>query len=97
MLRLVKNGGPIIVIETLGTVSTKPAPPTIGLSKYYARLELKWEFSRLEISTDYQFNSLDDAVSMINFFFGREFAEEVRINQWDRVPEWTGVWLKTAK
>jgi ubiquinone/menaquinone biosynthesis C-methylase UbiE len=96
MLRMVKIGGPIIVIETLGTGSTKPSPPTIGLSKYYSRLENKWGFSRLEISTDYQFNSLDDSVNMIGFFFGLKLAEKVRVNQWIRVPEWTGVWIKTA-
>jgi ubiquinone/menaquinone biosynthesis C-methylase UbiE len=94
MLRVVKPGGVLIIIETLTTGSTVPAPPTEGLAKYYTRLESKWGFTRKEIPTDYQFRDLDEAVELANFFFGDDLAQKVRENNWVRLPEWTGLWGK---
>ena len=95
MLRVVQPGGKLIIIETLTTGSTSPAPPTEGLANYYAHLENKWGFSRQEISTDYQFKNLDEAVALAGFFFGEELAQRVQKNNWMRLPEWTGVWSQT--
>jgi len=94
MFRVVQPGGVLIIIETLTTGSTIPAPPTEGLANYYAHLETQWGFSRQEISTDYQFRDLEEAVEMADFFFGKELAQSVRNNQWVQLPEWTGVWSK---
>lgn len=95
MLRVVQPGGALIIIETLTTGSTIPAPPTEGLANYYAHLENKWGFSRQEIFTDYQFRNLDEAVALSSFFFGEELGQRVRKNKWVRLPECTGVWSKT--
>jgi hypothetical protein len=96
MLRALKPNGALIIIETLTTGSTTPAPPTQGLANYYARLENQWGFSRQQIQTDYQFQDLEEAMELSEFFFGAELAVKVRQNNWIRLPEWTGVWWKKA-
>jgi ubiquinone/menaquinone biosynthesis C-methylase UbiE len=94
MLHVLKPGGALIIIETLTTGSTIPAPPTEGLAKYYAWLENEWGFRRQQISTDYVFRDLAEAIELSEFFFGAELARKVRENNWVRLPEWTGVWSK---
>jgi len=92
MLRVVKPDGALIIIETLTTGSNVPAPPTERLAKYYNYLENKWGFVRQEITTDYQFRDLGEAVELARFFFGEALAQKVLKNDWVRLPEWTGVW-----
>jgi hypothetical protein len=89
-------GGSLIILETLTTGSLTPAPPTPGLSEYYAWLESEWCFKRSVISTDYIFNDVQSAVQYTLFFFGAELAESIRRNQWSRLPEWTGIWSRTV-
>ena len=85
-----------MILETLGTGFTAPTPPTKGLAEYYDKLENEWGFARQEIQTDYLFDSVEDAVQRTTFFFGTELAEKVTANNWRRLPEWTGLWSKTA-
>jgi ubiquinone/menaquinone biosynthesis C-methylase UbiE len=94
MQRVARPGGALIILETLGTGSLTPAPPTAGLAEYYAWLEADWGFARREIRTDYQFASVDEAVAQTEFFFGPELSARIRANGWARLPEWTGVWHK---
>ncbi|MEM7324364.1 MAG: class I SAM-dependent methyltransferase [Actinomycetota bacterium] len=90
--RVVADGGPIVLIETLGTGQETPNPPA-DLVEYYAWLEATLSFTRTEIRTDYQFASVDEAAVITGGFFGQDFAETVRRNGWARVPECTGVWV----
>jgi ubiquinone/menaquinone biosynthesis C-methylase UbiE len=92
ILRVLKPEGKVLIIETLTTGSTMPAPPTQGLADYYARLENQWGFSRQQIQTDFQFSNVEEAIKLSEFFFGAELAKKVRQNNWVRLPEWTGVW-----
>jgi ubiquinone/menaquinone biosynthesis C-methylase UbiE len=94
MERVAHPGGYLVIIETLTTGALKPAPPTPGLEEYYTWLEKVWGYTRHTIQTDYQFASVEDAVTKTEFFFGPELAELIRQNNWDRLPEWTGVWSK---
>lgn len=94
MHRVTVPGGALIIIETLTTGSLTPAPPTLGLAEYYAWLETRWGFSRQQINTDYQFNSVEEAAATTEFFFGHELAATIRQQGWSRLPEWTGVWGK---
>lgn len=94
MIRILKPNGALIIIETLTTGSTVPSPPTERLAEYYARLEDQWGFTRQEISTDYQFRDLNEAEDLVGFFFGEELAHKVCVNNWVRLPEWTGVWAR---
>ncbi|WP_428263005.1 class I SAM-dependent methyltransferase [Haliangium sp.] len=89
--RAVRPGGAVIVIETLGTGETEPAPPSPGLGEYYRWLEDRG-FARTWIRTDYGFADVEEAARVGGFFFGPEFAERARDNGWQRVPECTGLW-----
>lgn len=96
MTRVCKPGGALIILETLTTGSLNPAPPTEKLAAYYGWLENEFGFTRQEVSTDYQFNSLEEAVAHTEFFFGPDLAAKIRRNHWTRLPEWTGLWYKTT-
>jgi ubiquinone/menaquinone biosynthesis C-methylase UbiE len=97
MHRMAKSAGALIVIETLGTGSLVPEPPTAELAEYYDWLENIWGFTRQEIQTDYAFNSVSDAVDYTEFFFGETLAEKIKQNNWSRLPEWTGIWVKRTR
>ena len=86
------NGGHIFIIETLGTGSLEPAPPTDELRSYYLWLEDKMGFRRKVIRTDYNFDTIESAVQVMDFFFGIDLANRIKENRWHRVPEWTGIW-----
>lgn len=97
MHRVVKPGGTLLIIETLGTGSLIPAPPTSELAEYYDYLEDEWGFKRQKIRTDYVFPSIEAAVEYTEFFFGAELAKKIRRNGWSQLPEWTGLWGKRMK
>jgi ubiquinone/menaquinone biosynthesis C-methylase UbiE len=92
MLRVLRANGTAIIIETLGTGRDTPGPPSEGLAAYYAWLESEHGFARTEIRTDLQFASLDEADSLMRFFFGDAMGDLVRQNHWLIVPECTGIW-----
>lgn len=91
--RVVVDGGPIVLIETLGTGHAEPTPPG-DLVEYYEWLEADLGFERRWIRTDYSFASVDEAAEVTGGFFGDAFAELVRSNGWARVPECTGIWTR---
>jgi ubiquinone/menaquinone biosynthesis C-methylase UbiE len=92
--RVVRRGGVVVIIETLGTGSTEPAPPTPGLAEYYDWLEARG-FVRSSVRTDFRFDSVDEAARVTGFFFGAAFGERVRQEGWSRIPECTGLWSRT--
>jgi len=94
MARALRPGGALIVIETLGTGSETPAPPTPALEEYFSWLERAHGLERRAIRTDYQFADVETAATITGFFFGDAFAARVRREGWSRVPECTGLWSK---
>lgn len=96
MQRVIKHGGTLIVLETLGTGSLTPNPPGASLAALYTWLEADHGFQRQTIRTDYQFASVEEAVQRTEFFFGSALAQRIREHKWTRLPEWTGVWFKEA-
>jgi ubiquinone/menaquinone biosynthesis C-methylase UbiE len=92
--RAVKPGGCLVIMETMTTGSHTPAPPNAELAEYYAWLEETWGYTRQVIDTDYLFESVEEAVACMTFFFGEEMKQLILKNRWSRVPEWTGVWSK---
>jgi hypothetical protein len=94
MTRALRPGGAAVVIETLGTGATEPAPPNPELAEYYAWLEAEHGFARRALRTDYAFASVEEAAELTGFFFGADFAARVRRDRTSRVPECTGLWHK---
>ncbi len=94
MQRVLRPGGTIIIIETLGTGSANPQPPTEALAAYYQMLEIELGFQATWLRTDYKFDSLDQAAALTSFFFGENWDAEVRRNNWLILPECTGIWWK---
>ncbi len=91
MQRVLRPGGALIIIETLGTGWSEPQRL---YPDYYDFLENELGFQLKWIRTDYQFGSVDEAVDGLGFFFGKRFEQEIRDNQWSVVPECTGIWWK---
>ena len=96
MQRVIRHGGTLVILETLGTGSLTPNPPAASLAALYAWLEADHGFQRQTIHTDYQFASVEEAVQHTEFFFGSALAQRIRERGWARLPEWTGVWFKEA-
>ena len=90
MERVLRKGGMIILFESLGTGNEAPIRLEHVESAYQwlddNGFENKW------IRTDYQFESLDEAIDLAGFFFGAEMAARVRKNRLVILPECTGVW-----
>lgn len=90
MRRVLRPGGTIVVLETMGTGYEAPHPPD-ELAEYFAFLDGDG-FSSTWIRTDYKFESLDEAETLTRFFFGEELAEKVIRENWVILPECTGIW-----
>lgn len=90
MERLLRPGGVMILLETLGTGFETPTPPA-QLRPFYHWLETERHFQHTWIRTDYHFASQEEAEELLGFFFGPEMAALAQI----RFPECTGLWHKT--
>jgi ubiquinone/menaquinone biosynthesis C-methylase UbiE len=90
--RILRPSGTAILFETLGTSHASPNPPE-KLAGYYAWLAEKG-FQSTWIRTDYKFASLEEAVELAAFFFGAEMGAAVRANNWQVLPECTGMWWR---
>lgn len=90
--RVVRPGGTVIIVETLGTNVDRPGPPVPELADFYRVLESRYGFTREVIRTDYRFATVEEAVERCRFFFGDELADGVRDRGAAVVPEYTGVW-----
>jgi ubiquinone/menaquinone biosynthesis C-methylase UbiE len=96
MHRVAAPGAALIIVETLSTGSPTPAPPNQRLAAYYAWLECEWHFCRRVVACDMVFDSVNEAASHMEFFFGPELAARVRAQGWSRLPGWAGMWSKHA-
>ena len=90
MKRVLRPGGTIIVLETLGTGHETPHRYD-ELKDYLAYLE-EHGFSSAWILTDYRFETLAEAEELARFFFGDEMADKVVEEKWVILPECTGIW-----
>lgn len=94
MKRILRPGGTIIILETLGTGSGDPRVPTRELEAYYAYLEENQGFECTWIRTDYRFACLEEAEQTVEFFFGAPLSRRVREEKLTVVPECTGIWWR---
>ena len=83
-----------LIIESLGTGSGKPNPPK-HLEAYFDWLT-EAGFERGWTRTDYRFESLEEAIELSTFFFGEEMGQKVGENNWQILPECTGIWWKSG-
>ncbi len=91
MHRMVRPGGTLVLLESLGTGHEQPDPPP-ELLPYFAYLEARG-FRRDWIRTDYRFKSRAEAGESVRFFFGEEMVAKIRENgQGVILPECTGIW-----
>jgi len=90
--RVLRPGGMLILIESLGTGFTTPHTPEV-LTAYLDYLNTHG-FESNWIRTDYRFKDRSEAEDLITFFFG-----DAPMPMWETkagviVPECTGVWWK---
>lgn len=87
---LLRGDGTIIILETMGTGYEYPNPPEFMLDYYRFLQELG--FHSTWIRTDYEFETLAEAVTLTRFFFGDELADRVETDGLKILPECTGIW-----
>jgi ubiquinone/menaquinone biosynthesis C-methylase UbiE len=90
--RVLRPGGHIILLESLGTGNESPTRLP-HLARFYDWLEEK-RFSTSWIRTDYRFESLAQAEHLTAFFFGEEMKSKIRRADVITLAECTGVWWK---
>lgn len=95
MQRVLKPGGTAIVLETLGTGTAVPTPPTPALAAFYRLLENEYGFTGEWLRTDYRYPSPEEAAAATRFFFGDELADGLLHEGRAIVPECTGLWWRT--
>ncbi|WP_020616295.1 class I SAM-dependent methyltransferase [Paenibacillus daejeonensis] len=91
--RILRPGGSVIILETLGTGVLEPVRLDF-LAPYYEALETRFGFSHQAIRLDYTFDRVAEAEQACGFFFGDWLAERIVHHQWSVVPEYCGIWWK---
>ncbi|MGB1287730.1 MAG: class I SAM-dependent methyltransferase [Aggregatilineales bacterium] len=96
MKRLLKPGGTMILLETMGTGNKQPEAPMPELAELYAWWEVEYNLDYRWIRTDYQFESVEEADELTRFFFGDDLADSIVASGKTILPECTGIWWKTV-
>ena len=94
MRRVLRPGGTIIVLETMGSGSTSPQPPA-DLLDYFGFLK-QGGFQTRWIRTDYRFKDMAEAQQLAEFFFGAEMLPKISEADAPTLPECTGIWWLTV-
>ncbi len=90
--RVLRSGGKLILIETLGTGRINPRAPA-ELEAYYDYLAQEG-FRSLWIRTDYRFRNRQEAEELSEFFFGRQVLGALSEEEQPVLPECTGIWWR---
>lgn len=94
--RILRAGGTLILLETLGTGFEQPEPPA-ELLPYYAFLKAHG-FQQTWIRTDYRFENFVQAQNLARFFFGDNMPEKIQTSARGVIlPECTGIWWRDAQ
>jgi len=91
--RVLRPGGKVILIESLGTGYEDPNPPD-DLADYLDALDVRG-FESTWIRTDYWFRDMAEAKKLISFFFGDRPIPMWESDRGVIVPECTGLWWKS--
>jgi ubiquinone/menaquinone biosynthesis C-methylase UbiE len=96
MRRLVRPGGRMILIETLGTGETAPNPAP-AFRVVYDWLEQVRGFRASAIRTDYRFETMEQVEQVVLPLFGEAMRPRLeRTPQGIILPECTGLWWREA-
>lgn len=94
MQRVLKPGGIMLVIETLGTGHKAPHVPELFVP-FFDQLESAWHFQRTWTRSDYRFDSHLEAESILPRAFGQEVLDALEDTlQGYILPECTGLWWR---
>lgn len=96
MERVVRPGGQLMVIETLGTGHETPRQGH-ALDVYFDYLEMERGMERTWVRTDYQFPDVASAAAICGPFFGDELVGRIQENGWARVPECTALFTSKVR
>jgi ubiquinone/menaquinone biosynthesis C-methylase UbiE len=88
--RVLRPGGTVIILETMGTGGETPNPPA-DLLDYFDFLK-EYGFESTWIRTDYRFASAEEAHYLTEFFFGEEMLSNISKDDPTILPECTGIW-----
>jgi len=88
--RVLRPGGTLIVLETIGTGTESPKPPA-DLLDYMGYLD-EAGFQKTWIRTDYKFENDAEAKELTEFFFGPEMVTKLISSDPAILPECTGIW-----
>ncbi len=91
-VRVLRPGGKLILIDSLGTGYETPNAPPI-LRDYLSYLDTH-DFKSMWVRTDYCFKDMSEATELIKFFFGEDPMPMWEIEAGVIVPECTGLWWK---
>jgi ubiquinone/menaquinone biosynthesis C-methylase UbiE len=96
MRRVVRPGGKMILIETLGTGESTPAVVPF-FRQVYDFLEAERSFAPLSLRTDYFFETLEQVHQVVVPLFGQVMLERLvkSASGWI-LPECTGLWWREA-
>ncbi len=94
-LRVLRDDGNIMIIETLGTGKTSPEPPA-HLVPYLDFLS-EIGFEKHWLRTDYRFPDKQTARDLTQFFFGSEMLACIDQAPQPVLPECTGIWTCNCK
>lgn len=91
--RILRPGGKIILIETLGTGYEEPYRYP-SLANYLAYLDGNG-FQSMCVRTDYCFASLEEEHELVSFFFDDPMSDKIKIEEQGVIlPECTGIWWR---
>jgi ubiquinone/menaquinone biosynthesis C-methylase UbiE len=91
MRRVLRPGGTVVLLETLGTGCEQAAPPA-PLVAYYGHLARRG-FAHVSLRSDFRFADRHEADELVRFFFGEEMvARLVERDGAVTLPECTGIW-----
>lgn len=93
-VRMLRPGGHLVLIETLGTGSEVPVPKPHH-SMFFDWLQAERGFQKHVIRTDYKFSSTEEALEVLGHFFkpDSEHMQRIRTANSALVPECTGMWV----
>jgi hypothetical protein len=91
--RVLRPGGALILLETLGTGFESPHPPG-DLLAYFQYLE-EAGFASTWIRTDYRFACMEEGKDLTTYFFGADILDKFSSIDPAILPECTGIWWIT--